>query len=80
MRATFESQDGREIVLDLHPVIVNNGIGAYEFWGQRCYDHGQPEVEEFQIVSISEESCREQAEAWIAEHFHDLQEEALQVD
>lgn len=25
--------------LEIHPKVVDNGIGSYEFWGQRCVDH-----------------------------------------
>jgi hypothetical protein len=31
----------RDVELFIEFSIENSGIGSYEFWGQRCYDHGE---------------------------------------
>lgn len=37
----LESRDQDiDIDVDVEFEILNNGIGAYEYWGQKCYDKG----------------------------------------
>jgi hypothetical protein len=31
----------KDVDLFIEYSIENSGIGPYEFWGQRCYDHGE---------------------------------------
>lgn len=31
----------KDVELFIEFTVENSGIGAYEFWGQRCYDHGK---------------------------------------
>ena len=33
--------EGRDVEIFIEFTMENSGIGAYEFWGQRCYDHGE---------------------------------------
>lgn len=32
--------------------IGNNGIGAYEFWGQKCYDRGHDYIENIILEKV----------------------------
>ncbi len=36
----------RDISLTLSASLGYNGIGSYEFWGQKCYDRGELEIDE----------------------------------
>lgn len=42
-----ELKNGKEISLEIECKfdVGNDGIGAYEYWGQRCVDRGQPVME-----------------------------------
>lgn len=43
---TFLKLDNeKEVEITISYVISNDGIGGYEFWGQKCYDHGTSYVE-----------------------------------
>lgn len=39
--------DVEDLEVDLKVIfkVVSTGIGAYEYWGQQCYDKGYPEPE-----------------------------------
>jgi hypothetical protein len=37
---------GRDVKLTLNAVLGYSGLGSYEFWGQKCYDRGEPEIDE----------------------------------
>ena len=43
-----ESKSGaeHEIEFSVDCTIENDGIGSYEYWGQKCYDHGTDSVEQ----------------------------------
>lgn len=46
---------GKEFLIefDYYDVkIENDGIGEYEFWGQKCIDKGQSYVDDFKVSSI----------------------------
>ena len=77
MNHTYTAKDGNEIELELEPSIGNNGIGSYEFQGQKCFDRGETIVEGFSIEEISDEAYRKEVEEWLATNPADLQEEAL---
>jgi hypothetical protein len=53
----------------------NNGIGSYEFWGQKCYDSGTDYIEEFEaekIIDLSTgESVTDQRKKEITEALYD---------
>jgi len=38
--STTIERDGKELAVEVEWIKENNGIGSYEFWGQRCYDAG----------------------------------------
>lgn len=42
-----ELPNGQEIELDLECTydVGHDGIGPYEFWGQKCFDKGQPTMD-----------------------------------
>ena len=42
-----------EVEVEVNLLVSNDGIGAYEYWGQRCFDKGQPtfELESFKVIS-----------------------------
>lgn len=44
----IESKSGavHEIEFQVDCSVENDGIGAYEYWGQKCYDHGTDYVEQ----------------------------------
>ena len=77
MKHTYTAKDGTEIELELTPEFSSTGIGAYEFWGQKCYDRGETIVEGFSIESISDEAYRKEVEEWLATNPEILQEQAL---
>tara|TARA_R110000868_G_scaffold144376_1_gene363399 strand:- start:593 stop:889 length:297 start_codon:yes stop_codon:yes gene_type:complete len=80
MNHTYTAKDGTEIELELEASIGNNGIGSYEFQGQRCFDRGDTIVEGFSIESISDEAYRAEVEEWLAGNPADLQEEAIEQE
>jgi hypothetical protein len=41
----LELDSGKEVEVKAYYVILNDGIGPYEFWGQKCYDRGNEFVE-----------------------------------
>ena len=41
-----------EITVELGVRWASNGIGAYEFWGQKCFDSGDLQPEEFSSFSV----------------------------
>ena len=43
-----------EIELDVSYSITNDGIGHYEYWGQKCFDKGNPCVEITKITYSKE--------------------------
>lgn len=48
MASTFyEIEEGLEVEFSGDITIENDGIGPYEFWGQKCYDagHDYPVIE-----------------------------------
>lgn len=80
MNHTYTAKDGNEIELELEASISNNGIGSYEFQGQKCFDRGDTIVEGFSIESISDEAYRVEVEEWLAGNPADLQEEAIEQE
>lgn len=55
---------GRELELEIHVPQSsvrwgNNGIGAYEFWGQKGYDAGFDYIEEFEAECIIDLDTKE---------------------
>ena len=48
--------DGRKVNAEVEAEITswgNDGIGPYEFWGARGYDHGRDYVDEFEITDLT---------------------------
>ena len=45
--AVFFEKDDREVevVVDCEYDVLNDGIGAYEYWGQKCFDAGSEYIE-----------------------------------
>jgi hypothetical protein len=42
-----------EVTVEVDVTYGNDGIGAYEYWGAKCYDHGHPTAEAGDIDVIS---------------------------
>ena len=42
---TFETEDEKEFTVLFDVTITDDGIGAYEFWGSRYFDKGEPYAE-----------------------------------
>jgi hypothetical protein len=67
---------GGEIEAEVSYHIENNGIGAYEFWGAKCFDRGidYPEIDD--IIPIFTEDNDQQAEIlqYIDENFSNIAE------
>lgn len=63
-----------EGVLTVTLELVDNGIGAYEFWGQRCTDHQWGwEPVDWQFASHSENGAgRDAVDEWIEAHLEEL--------
>lgn len=58
--------------------IDNNGIGAYEYWGAKCYDRGTDyaQVEDIRpVFDENNEEHREEIEQYIRDHFETLCDE-----
>ncbi len=66
MKLTIEKEislnvTSRDVKLVLNAVLGYNGIGAFEFWGQKCYDRGELEIDEitFDENLFSKDECEE---------------------
>ena len=53
----LEDERGEEFLVEYTAEVGNNGIGSYEFWGQRCFDKGQATIED---VSFNEEGLTQE--------------------
>lgn len=40
----------KELVVTAEVTLGYDGIGSYEFWGQKCYDKGQLRLEEYKVI------------------------------
>ena len=50
----FEIADREvEVTVEVDVEYGNDGIGAYEYWGAKCYDHGSPTAEAGNIDILS---------------------------
>ena len=58
--------EGTEVKMCVEGTGAMNGIGAYEFWGARCYDHGSFEFEEFVLISVDKPEYKQACEDWVA--------------
>jgi hypothetical protein len=48
---------GEDIVLDIGILSIGEtGIGPYEFWGAKGYDHGRDEIDEWAITQVMDEA------------------------
>lgn len=48
---------GEDIGLDVEVrSLSNSGIGWYEFWGQKSYDHGVDYADDWEIVKVYDEN------------------------
>lgn len=78
---TFTSEDGSEIELELNCHLDYNGIGSYEFHGQRCYDRGDLIMDECEIEHISGGSAdhdySDEAEKWVDDNWAEIEEKAV---
>jgi hypothetical protein len=57
---------------------INDGIGAYEFWGAKCYDHGINYVQIEDIIPLFTDETSEQRseiKSLINDNFEDYAEE-----
>jgi len=48
MKVTFSTHvefEDSEIEIEFEADLSRGGIGAYEFWGQKCYDRGEYEID-----------------------------------
>lgn len=50
---------GEEIEAKVEFSIQNDGIGPYEYWGQKCYDAGQDYIEVENIIPIFTDQTEE---------------------
>jgi hypothetical protein len=48
---------GEDVVLDIDILSIGEtGIGPYEFWGAKGYDHGRDEIDEWAITQVMDEN------------------------
>ena len=48
---------GEDVILDIDILSIGEtGIGPYEYWGAKCYDHGHDEIDEWAITQIMDEA------------------------
>jgi hypothetical protein len=47
--------NGEELEFDILVKLAKNGIGAYEFWGQSCYDAGSDCIDDYEILPVMHE-------------------------
>jgi hypothetical protein len=48
---------GEDVVLDIDILSIGEtGIGPYEFWGAKGYDHGRDEIDEWAITQVMDEA------------------------
>jgi len=80
MEKSFKSARFGEVKLDLGFDFGNDGIGPYEYWGQRCNDRGKPTVEDIHIESIEPDTpkARAEAEGWIQDNWDEVVADALE--
>ncbi len=76
LKHSFEAADGTEIKMEILAEGGRDGIGAYEFHGQRCYDHGNWIWEDFTLESVDKPEYLTEANAWIDAHLDELREAA----
>lgn len=55
-----QDEAGNEFLINFNGEISNDGIGPYEFWGQRCYDHGCDFIDN---IGFEEEGLNAEQEA-----------------
>lgn len=49
----FELADGSEAICEISFDVENDGIGPYEYWGQKCVDRGTDYPAHFALVSAT---------------------------
>jgi phage tail sheath protein FI len=83
---SFALDDGQEIEVVLSAELdwVDNGIGSYEFWGQRCCDTKMEwEVQEYTFTFDGSESLRSELEVmvdeWVETNYDTLADEASEL-
>jgi len=70
---------GEEIEAKVEFVIQNDGIGSYEYWGQKCFDAGQDYIEIENIIPIftnQSEEIKTVIGKYIKDNFDALSDEA----
>jgi hypothetical protein len=70
---------GEEIEAKVEFSIQNDGIGPYEYWGQKCYDAGQDYIEVENIIPIFTDQTEERKiviNKYIADNFKSLSNDA----
>jgi hypothetical protein len=67
-----------ECDVEVSYIVDNDGIGAYEYWGAKCYDRGSDYAQVEDIVPVFDENNeehREEIEQYIRDHFETLCDE-----
>jgi hypothetical protein len=67
MKFEFPLEFGeKEYIVHFTATFGRSGIGSYEFWGQKCYDRGQIELEE---LTFEERDLPKDVIAYLEEAF-----------
>lgn len=74
---SFESEKYGEINVELDANLCRNGIGSYEFWGQRGFDRGSWELDDYTITNVQPNNAKEEAELWCENHMSEIEETAI---
>lgn len=63
--------------VDVTYSMENDGIGAYEYWGAKCYDRGTDYVDVYSIVPVFDNNVehKQEIEDYIRDNFDRLCEE-----
>ena len=84
MNYDFTTNQGQEVTCELKINIYRDGIGPYEFWGQKCYDEGDVDVEWIlKAVYVNGDKFTEglffdEIEEQLQDKDEDIKEEALE--
>lgn len=71
--------DYQEVEVEVNYHMENDGIGAYEYWGARCFDagHDYPEIDDIKPVFTDKKEQFERfipVMKYIEKHFEELAE------